>query len=112
MNKKLAREIEDGFRQAGAILRGAAKPSRVTRVDADRVDVKKLRERMDMSQSQFAAMLGVSIDTLQNWEQNRRQPKGPAHSLLLVAKAYPREVAKVAARKRMIRNRPLAAAHA
>lgn len=40
-------------------------------------DVRAIRERMDLSQSGFASLLGVSLRTLQDWEQGRRKPVGP-----------------------------------
>jgi len=52
-------------------------------------DVLAIREGMKMSQSAFAAMLGVSSRTLQDWEQGRRRPSGPALSLLRVAAVRP-----------------------
>lgn len=52
-------------------------------------DVQSIRERMGLSQSAFAALLGVSARTLQDWEQGRRQPTGPARSLLRVAERHP-----------------------
>lgn len=52
-------------------------------------DVQAIREGMGLSQSAFAAMLGVSIRTLQDWEQGRRKPSGPALSLLKVAAKRP-----------------------
>jgi putative transcriptional regulator len=56
------------------------------------------RQRSGLSQARFAALLGVSVRTLQEWEQGRRQPSGTARTLLKVAERYPeilREVAKV-----------------
>lgn len=52
-------------------------------------DIKKTRERIGVSQSSFAAMLNVSTRTLQEWEQGRRQPTGPARSLLAIAARKP-----------------------
>jgi len=52
-------------------------------------NVEAIRESMDLSQSAFAAMLGVSPRTLQDWEQGRRKPCGPALSLLKVAAKRP-----------------------
>lgn len=52
-------------------------------------DVQAIREDMGLSQSAFAAMLGVSPRTLQDWEQGRRKPSGPALSLLKVAAMRP-----------------------
>ena len=52
-------------------------------------DVLAIRESMELSQSAFAAMMGVNARTLQNWEQGRRKPSGPALSLLRVAAIRP-----------------------
>ena len=52
-------------------------------------NVKSIREKMDLSQSAFAGLLGVSVRTLQEWEQGRRVPKGPAQALLRVADRHP-----------------------
>jgi putative transcriptional regulator len=55
-------------------------------------DVKNIRANYKLSQSEFAALLGISIKTLQNWEQGRRKPEGPAKILLQVAAKYPEAV--------------------
>ena len=52
-------------------------------------DVKKIREHLHLSQSAFSALMGVSIKTLQEWEQGRRRPSGPASALLRVANRHP-----------------------
>ncbi|GMR17357.1 MAG: helix-turn-helix domain-containing protein [Gammaproteobacteria bacterium] len=52
-------------------------------------EIKATRERIGVSQSSFAAMLNVSKRTLQEWEQGRRQPTGPARSLLAIAAQKP-----------------------
>jgi len=52
-------------------------------------DVKAIRSKIGLSQSAFAGLLGVSIRTLQEWEQGRRTPKGPAQALLRVADRHP-----------------------
>jgi putative transcriptional regulator len=51
----------------------------------DQLDIKQIREQMKLSQTQFAALLGISAGTLRGWEQGRRKPEGPARVLLLVA---------------------------
>ena len=56
--------------------------------------MRSIREKLDKSQSEFAQMIGVTVSTLQNWEQGRRQPQGPARALLLVAAKAPDTVAK------------------
>lgn len=50
---------------------------------------KVIREKMNLSQSAFAGLLGVSTRTLQDWEQGRRCPQGPAVALLRIAEQHP-----------------------
>ena len=57
-------------------------------------DIKAIRKKLNKSQSEFALMIGVSISTLQNWEQGRLQPEGPARALLKVATEKPEAVAE------------------
>jgi putative transcriptional regulator len=78
-------------RQAGVIRRGKMEPKRKIEVRAE--DVKAIRSKLQKSQSEFALMIGVSVATLQNWEQGRRQPEGPARALLKVASVNPSAVA-------------------
>lgn len=54
------------------------------------------REAMGLSQSQFASLLGVSVRTLQGWEQGRKQPSGAARTLLAIASTNPKAVLAVA----------------
>ena len=85
-------QLAASIRQAGAIRRGEMKPSRVTEFAPD--DVKAIRQRLGKSQSEFALLIGVSVSTLQNWEQGRNAPEGPARALLRVAAKDPEAVAK------------------
>jgi putative transcriptional regulator len=55
-------------------------------------DVRALRARLELSQSQFALMFGFSVDTVQQYEQGRRVPSGPASTLLRVIAAEPEAV--------------------
>ena len=80
----------ESIKQAGEIRRGQRKPSRVFTHAAP--DVKSIRERLGLSQSRFAAMIGVSSRTLQGWEQGRREPEGPAKALLRVVDREPQAV--------------------
>jgi putative transcriptional regulator len=91
MRKKDFETLVESIRQAGSIRRGTSQPSRVTLVAP--VDVKAIRQRLGKSQSEFALMIGVSVSTLQNWEQGRRRPVGPARALLRVAAQSPEIVA-------------------
>jgi putative transcriptional regulator len=90
MNEDMFAELVESVREGAAILRGEAEPSRVFAVEGP--DVKHIRARYNLTQSEFAAMLGISVDTLQNWEQGRRSPQGPARVLLQVAERYPEAV--------------------
>lgn len=52
-------------------------------------DISKIRRRLHLSQSSFSSLMGVSLRTLQEWEQGRRHPSGPACSLLRIAQKHP-----------------------
>ena len=91
MKKQEFENLVESIRQAGRIRRGEAEPSRV--VELAPVNVKTIRRRLGKSQSEFARMIGVSVSTLQNWEQGRRRPDGPARALLRVAAVHPEAVA-------------------
>ena len=80
MKKELFDELVESIEEAGKIRKGLVKPSRVFRYRP--VDIKRIRKRLHVSQSQFSLMIGVSKSTLQNWEQGRREPEGPAKALL------------------------------
>ena len=58
--------------------------------------VSSIRERTGLSQARFAQLLGVSVRTLQEWEQGRRAPSGAARTLLLIAGKNPRALLEVA----------------
>jgi putative transcriptional regulator len=87
MNEELFAELIESVREGGAILRGEKEPSRTFVIEGP--DVKSIREQYQLSQSQFASLLGISVKTLQNWEQGRRLPQGPARVLLRVAAKHP-----------------------
>jgi putative transcriptional regulator len=56
------------------------------------------RQKTGLSQTQFAALLGVSVRTLQGWEQGRKQPSGAARTLLAIASVNPKAVLAVASK--------------
>jgi len=74
--RNIGAEILEGIRQ---VKRGET--GRVVNLP----DVKSIREQTGLSQSRFATLLGVSVRTLQDWEQGRRSPSGAARTLLLLA---------------------------
>jgi putative transcriptional regulator len=52
--------------------------------------IAEIRTKVGLSQSEFARLLGVSVRTLQEWEQGRRVPSGPARTLLAIAHRNPK----------------------
>jgi putative transcriptional regulator len=87
MNKQSFDELIESVREGGKIHRGEKKASRVFSFNP--FDIKKIRERTGLSQSEFSTLVHVSLRTLQNWEQGRRVPTGPALALLTIIKNDP-----------------------
>ena len=90
MKKELFAELIESVKQGGKILKGRAKPKRAFKYDE--LDVKKIRQRLGLSQTKFSALLDISPATLRNWEQSRRKPHGPARVLLRIAAKNPKSV--------------------
>ena len=88
MKAKMFEELLESVREGGAILRGRQKASRLFAIGP--ADVRAIREQTALSQSEFALLIGVSVKTLQNWEQDRRRPTGPAAALLRIIASEPR----------------------
>jgi putative transcriptional regulator len=77
-------------KQADLIKKGKLKPGRVFSFSMP--DVKAIRKKLQVTQEELAHMIGVSENTIQNWEQGRRKPEGPAIALLRVTEKNPRAV--------------------
>lgn len=92
MKREMFEELLGSVREAGAILRGHKKASR--RVVVGARGIRRIRERTKLSQSEFARLIGVSVKTLQNWEQDRRRPAGPAAALLKIISHEPQLAVK------------------
>lgn len=107
MKDEMFKELLESVRQAGAIRRGEMEPSRVFVVESP--DVKAIRAKLGVSQDEFASLLGISVRTLENWEQRRRIPKGPARVLLEVAAAHPDAVWDVVRHARKDQKRAMTA---
>jgi putative transcriptional regulator len=87
MKDELFNELLESVREGGSILRGEKSPART--FSMEKPDVQEIRANYHLSQSEFATLLGISRATLQNWEQGRRIPQGPARVLLQVASKHP-----------------------
>lgn len=80
-------ELLESVQQADNIIKGQSTAARIAEF-ADPA-VKAIRTKTGLSQSRFASLLGVSKRTLENWEQGRRHPTGPARALLKIVEADP-----------------------
>ena len=92
MSKKAFHAILSGLEDAAAHSKGNRRAAHVHRVIVRDVDVAALRERLGLTQEQFAKAFGVTAATVRNWEQGRREPKGPARVLLNVIEREPEAV--------------------
>jgi putative transcriptional regulator len=90
MKAKDFNELLKSVGEAREIAAGKRKPSRV--IAFNPLEVKSIRKRLHVSQTQFAHLIGVSAATLRNWEQGRTYPEGAARVLLKVAAHRPQVV--------------------
>ena len=86
-NRDFGTEILEGIREIQQHNRGQVKlrSTELTPPSSPQV----IRLKLKLSQSAFAGLLGVSVRTLQDWEQGRREPQGPALALLRIAEQHP-----------------------
>ena len=87
MNTQDFEKLVTSVKQAGKIKHGNLLPGR--KFEFTPYDIKKIRRKFNTSQSEFAILIGVSVSTIQNWEQGRRYPEGPARALLKIASVSP-----------------------
>ena len=85
--RDIGQEILEGIREVKAYKAG--KIDLRTRELKDPSSPQDIRRNLNLSQSAFAGLMGVSLRTVQDWEQGRRQPSGPAKSLLRIAEQRP-----------------------
>jgi putative transcriptional regulator len=88
MNKANFDELLQSVEEMDTIAAGQRKPARKFEFSNPRV--KHVREKIGLSQAKFAMLIGVSKRTLENWEQGRRHPSGPAKVLLRILDADPK----------------------
>jgi putative transcriptional regulator len=112
MNKReIGKEIIRGLEEIKAWKHGELKLKTHNVVIPKAADVPAIRKELGLSQPEFAEFMGVSLGTLRNWEQERREPQGPARALLLVASKQPAAVrAAFEFAKPAFRTRPKKAA--
>jgi putative transcriptional regulator len=87
MKDELFSELVESVREGGEYLRGETEPAEAH--FAGEPDPRQIRTRMGLTQEEFAGVLCISVKTLRNWEQGRREPSGPAMRLLQIAAKHP-----------------------
>ncbi|EDD0975592.1 DNA-binding transcriptional regulator [Salmonella enterica subsp. enterica serovar Huettwilen] len=90
MDKVLFERLTQSMSQMNEIIEGTREPSRTFHIDP--MKIKEIRQASGLSQSKFAELISVNVDTLRNWEQGRRSPTGPAKALLRAIANDPRNV--------------------
>ena len=94
MSKRdIGAEILNGIREIQQYKKGKV-PLKATELE-EPSPPQVIRSKLKMSQSEFAGLLGVSMRTLQDWEQGRREPQGPADALLRIAEQHPEVFAQL-----------------
>jgi putative transcriptional regulator len=94
MSRKLADRLERSLRQALAYANGTADVSQYRVHVPHEVDVRAIRDKLGMTQEEFARQFGFSVNTLRHWEQGKRVPEGPTRAYLLVIDRAPKAVQK------------------
>ncbi len=87
MDNALFDDLVQSLKEANSIAKGETEPAR--RFVVKRLDVKAIRAKTGYTQKAFAELLQISTKTLQNWEQYRRYPTGPAIALLKIISVSP-----------------------
>ena len=89
-SRNVGQEILEGIRNIKAGRTGR-------RFTVESFPIVRAREKSELSQAQFATLLGVSVRTLQDWEQGRREPSAAARTLIKIAELHPGVLRKIAA---------------
>src|ERR1700722_16503681 len=89
--KTLGERLIEGMKQGNAWARGENVPGMRVHIP-EAYDIRKMGTRKKASQKENAARFGFSLDSIQNWEQGRRIPDGPARTLLAVIAHEPKAV--------------------
>jgi putative transcriptional regulator len=94
---KAGKRLIESAQQALDFVEGKAETSGYRIQIPDEIDVKRIRESLHMSQTEFAAYFGFSVRTLQEWEQGRSVPRGVAKNFLILLQRDPEMVRKTLA---------------
>jgi putative transcriptional regulator len=86
-------ELKDAVAMMARHMRGECVRG-MRKTEVAEPDVRAIREAAAISQSEFARLIGINVRTLQNWEQHRSQPTGPARALLKIVASDPRAALK------------------
>ncbi len=92
--RKVADSIRRGLQEAIDHAEGKADAASYRVHVPERIDVRAIRAKLDMTQEEFAGRFGFSVNTLRHWEQGSRQPEGPTRAYLLVIDRAPQAVQK------------------
>jgi len=91
---KIGASIIRGMKEAIAFAEGTADMSLYRVHIPPEIDVRAIRDRLGLTQQQFAVRFGFNINTLRHWEQGRRVPEGPTRAYLIVIDREPKAVEK------------------
>lgn len=94
MSKRVFNKIMEGVEQARAYLEGTADKRRYRVHVPAKVNVKKIRTRLGLSQESFAATYGFAVSAVRDWEQGRRRPERSARILLKIVEKEPDAVTR------------------
>jgi putative transcriptional regulator len=98
MDKKIFKSILAGAGEAVKIHQGKRKPARTHKVLVPaEIDVKAVRNKLGMTQKDFAETFGFGLDTIKSWESGRREPERPARILLRIIERNPKAVLEATA---------------
>lgn len=95
-DRNIGNEIIRGMTEAVEYIRGNKRTAKVHKVEIpNEIDVREIREHLNLSRKEFADSFGFSSRTLQHWEQGDRVPHGSARVLLLLLQRDPAAIAKL-----------------
>jgi putative transcriptional regulator len=87
MGRKAFDKVAEGLNEALAIARGVAKPARLY-IPAE-IDIKAIRAKLSLSQGDFAARFGFTVNQIKDWEQGRSRPLGGVRAYLMIIERDP-----------------------